>query len=358
VHGTILDKAGKKMSKSKGNGVDPLEVIAKYGADAVRLSLLMGSTPGNDSRYSEEKIEAKRNFINKLWNISRFILSDLDDRFLSVSLDVLPEAKTLADSWILNELFSARGIVDSALAESNFSIAAEALYDFTWNKLADWYLEAAKVEKGKENILIFILKNLLIMWHPFIPYITEVIWQSFNQGLLMAEQWPAWPEKIENRDSHASSGKDFEIVKEMIVAIRNARSENKVEPARKLRALVKGFQTNLLLEQSLLLKNLRTGIESLEEAGSIPSEASIKIVLGDTDIYLLGAIDPVKEKMRLQKEEENLIDLINNLKNRLENQEFIGRAPTNIVQAEKDKLVRYETELAKIKSSLATEINK
>jgi len=358
LHGTILDKAGKKMSKSKGNGVDPLEVIAKYGADAVRLSLLMGSTPGNDSRYSEEKIEAKRNFINKLWNISRFILSDLDDRFLSVSLDVLPEAKTLADSWILNELFSARGIVDSALAESNFSIAAEALYDFTWNKLADWYLEAAKVEKGKENILIFILKNLLIMWHPFIPYITEVIWQSFNQGLLMAEQWPAWPEKIENRDSHASSGKDFEIVKEMIVAIRNARSENKVEPARKLRALVKGFQTNLLLEQSLLLKNLRTGIESLEEAGSIPSEASIKIVLGDTDIYLLGAIDPVKEKMRLQKEEENLIDLINNLKNRLENQEFIGRAPTNIVQAEKDKLVRYETELAKIKSSLATEINK
>ncbi|MDD3285307.1 MAG: valine--tRNA ligase [Patescibacteria group bacterium] len=352
LHGTILDKAGKKMSKSKGNGVDPLEVIAKYGADAVRLSLLMGATPGNDSRYSEEKIEAKRNFINKLWNISRFILSDLDDRFLSAPLDVLPEAKTLADSWILNELFSARSIVDSALSESNFSIAAEALYDFTWNKLADWYLEAAKVEKGKEEILVFVLKNLLIMWHPFIPYVTEAIWQSFNEGLLMVEQWPSWPEKIEGAADEP--GNDFKVVQEIIVAIRNARSENKVEPARKLQALAFGPKSELLLAQASLIKGLRTGIESLLKTDAPPTEAAIKVVLGDTDIYLLGAVDPEKEKARLQKEAENLLGLIGSLKSRLENQEFIGRAPANIVQAEKDKLERYETELAKIQASLAS----
>lgn len=354
LHGTILDKSGKKMSKSKGNGVDPLEVIAKYGADAVRLSLLMGATPGNDSRYSEEKIEAKRNFINKLWNISRFILSNLDDQTLSVPIDVLPEARSLSDNWILGELLSTRKILDASLSDSNFSVAAETLYDFTWNKLADWYLETAKIEKGKETILAFILRNLLIMWHPFIPYVTEAIWQSFNGGLLMIEQWPKLTDKLDYWVGNNVKETDFSLVQEAIVAIRNARSENKVEPARKLQALVLGSKSDLLLEQAPLIQGLRTGVESLSKTDKQPEVPAIKVVLGDTDIYLLGAVDPEKERARLQKEEESLLKLIDSLKSRLDNQEFIGRAPANIVQAEKDKLSRYQTELEKIKASLAS----
>lgn len=352
LHGTILDKNGKKMSKSKGNGVDPLEVIAKYGADAVRLSLLMGATPGNDSRYSEEKIESKRNFINKLWNISRFILNNLDDEILSTPIDVLPEAKSLSDNWILGELLSTRKTLATSLSDFNFSFAAETLYDFTWNKLADWYLETTKIEKGKETILVFILKNLLIMWHPFIPYVTEAIWQSFNNTLLMVEPWPKLANKLDYWINNPGKEADFSFVQEAIIAIRNARSENKVEPARKLQALVTGPKSELLLSQAPLIKGLRTGIESLLATDGPPDGQAIKVVLRDVDIYLLGAVDPEKEKARLRKEKENLLNLISGLRAHLENQEFIDRAPAHIVQAEKDKLARYEIELEKIRASL------
>jgi len=347
LHGTILDKAGKKMSKSKGNGVDPLEVIAKYGADAVRLSLLMGATPGNDARYNEEKVESKRNFINKLWNISRFILSDLDEASLGTSVEVVPAAATLADRWILGELMATRRTVDAAIRNFEFSNAADDLYDFTWNKLADWYLEAAKIEKDKAPILIYILKNLLIMWHPFIPYVTEVIWSSFNDDLLMTQQWPALKETDKIPD-----GDKFKFICEAIAAIRNGRSENKIEPARKVKAVVVGTGASLLSEQAALICGLRTGVESVEISETAPIEAAIKVVIGKTEIYLLGAIDPEKEKIRLEKEKDNLLKLISGLSARLDNEEFVSRAPAAVVQVEKDKLARYQAELSNINEAL------
>ena len=353
LHGTILDESGKKMSKSKGNGIDPLEVIAKYGADAVRLSLLMGATPGNDSRYNEEKIAAKRNFINKLWNISRFILSDASEADLSASADTLPEASTLADRWILSELIGVRKTLDASYADFNYSHGAEALYDFTWNKLADWYLEIAKVEKNKGTILIYILKNLLIMWHSSIPYVTEAIWQSFNDSMLMVEQWPQLKDKLDFWASVSEKdGDNFSFVQETISAIRNARSENKIEPARKVQALVFGEKSELLLSQASLLMGLRTGVESFELGFDVPASAAIKISLGKTEIYLLGAIDPEKEKERLLKEKANLEALITNLSQRLNNEEFVSKAPKNIVQAEIDKLNRYKAELENISATL------
>jgi len=353
LHGTILDEKGKKMSKSKGNGVDPLEVINKYGADAVRLSLLMGSTPGNDSRYNEEKIEAKRNFINKLWNISRFILNDASENDLNTNTSTLPAVSTLADRWILSELLSVRKILDTSFADFNYSLGADTLYDFTWNKLADWYLEIAKVEKNKGAILIYILKNILIMWHPFIPYVTEAIWSSFNDSLLMVEQWPEINDKL---DFWEQDGDSLSFIQEAIVAIRNARSVNKIEPARKVQALVMGERAALLKEQEELIKSLRTGVESLEISTESPTETAIKISLANTEIYLLGAIDPAKEKVRLEKEKDNLESLIVNLSKRLDNKEFISRAPANIVSAEKEKLDRYKTELSNINEALKLEI--
>ena len=352
LHGTILDEKGKKMSKSKGNGIDPLEVISKYGADAVRLSLLMGSTPGNDSRYNEEKIEAKRNFINKLWNISRFILSDASEDDLSTSANTLPAATSLADRWILSELLSVRKILDASFADFNYSIGAETLYDFTWNKLADWYLEIAKVEKNKGVILIYVLKNILIMWHPFIPYVTEAIWSSFNDKLLMVEQWPDMNDKLDFWVAVSKDENSFTFIKDAIIAIRNARSVNKIEPARKVQALVIGERAPLLKEQEALIKSLRTGVESLELVTDAPTETAIKISLANTEIYLLGAIDPVKEKARLVKEKANLEGLIANLSKRLDNKDFVSRAPANIVATETEKLERYRAELANINEAL------
>ena len=350
LHGTILDAKGKKMSKSKGNGVDPITAIDKYGADALRLSLLMGATPGNDSRYSEEKIEAKRNFVNKLWNISRYILSSVaEENYVHTAYD-LPTPKTLADSWILESLLQTQQKVYSCLDSFDFSLAAEELSSFTWDKLADWYLEVAKIEKEKDEILIYILKNILMLWHPFVPYVTETIWSHFADDLLLIAQWP-------KAESITNNGLDFELIQNIVVAIRNARSENKVEPSRKVKAIIYGHgQTNIISDNVELIKNLKTGIEDLLVAvsGEIP-EGAIAITLGEIDIYLLGAVDELKEKQRLIKEKENLEKMIESLSQRLSNEEFTAKAPANIVQAEKDKLNSYSLELDKI-SKLITSL--
>ncbi len=356
LHGTILDEKGKKMSKSKGNGVDPLEVIDKYGADAVRLSLLMGATPGNDARYSEDKIAAKRNFINKLWNISRFILSSVDGNKLNTGVELIPTTVSLSDKWIINEIDKLKKMVTSFLDQSEFSVAAEALYDFTWNKLADWYLEIAKIEKGKDELLIYLLKNILIMWHPFIPFVTEAIWQSFNDDLLMISSWPVDKNEVNKKDDNSSLSSDFIFIQEAIIAIRNARSQNKIEPSKKVKAIVIGEKADILMLQASLISRLKTGIEEISVSKIAPEGDTIKIVLGTTEIYLLGAIDPEKEKARLLKEKEQLIKLIAGVKNRLDNKEFSEKAPVQVIKAEREKFNRYELELEKINQALEIKI--
>ena len=345
LHGTILDVKGKKMSKSKGNGVDPLEVIEKYGTDSLRLSLLMGATPGNDNRYSEEKNEAKRNLVNKIWNISRFILSGVNESALSISKEKTPEQKTLADKWIVNELVKTINSATSRLENYEFSLAAEELTEFTWNKLADWYLEIAKIEKNKDELLVYILKNILSLWHPFIPFVTEAIWRSFNDDLLMVESWP-------KTFSEQFLSEDFEIIKKIVVEIRNARSQNKIEPARKVKAVIYSAQyKKLIMDNQEIIKNLKTGLEevSVLEEDHEP-ERAIVIPLGDLVIYLLGAIDENKEKERLLKEKSNLEKLISIQESKLSNQDFIGKAPAMIVAAEQEKLASYCQELERINS--------
>lgn len=343
LHGMILDKDGKKMSKSKGNGIDPIVMIEKFGADATRLSIIMGSTPGSDARFSEDKVEAKRNFVNKLWNVSRFILSDQLNKSTTSSL---PTAVSLADHWILNDLN--RLIIDTTKRLDNleFSLAAEDLVDFTWNKLADWYLEIAKIEKGKEEITLYVLKKLLVLWHPYLPFVTETIWQSFNQTLLMTEKWPE-VEVVKESNFEAS----FNVLKEVVIAIRNARSENRIEPAKKLGAVVYGGRwTELLREQAELIKGLRTGLESVEinQAGH-KIEGAILIAVGEIEIYLTGAIDPQKEKERLLRESERLEKLVFAQSAKLENKDFVSRAPKQIVKTEQEKLENYKIELTKVK---------
>ena len=216
LHGLVRDKEGRKMSKSLGNGIDPLEMIKNYGADALRLSMIIGSTPGNDVKLYDEKIAGYRNFVNKLWNISRYILTTIKEPRL---IENKPEAKTLADQWILNELDKIIFNTTEKIEKFQFSSAGEELYDFTWNKLADWYLEISKVEENKNEILLYILQNLLKLWHPFTPYITEVIWKNFKGDLLLIQKWPKLKGYKENKEVQEK----FQIIKNIIIEIENLK---------------------------------------------------------------------------------------------------------------------------------------
>jgi valyl-tRNA synthetase len=351
LHGMILDKDGKKMSKSKGNGIDPLVMTEKYGADAVRLSLLMGYTPGNDARFSEDKIESKRNFINKLWNISRFII-DYSGKSLQKDLNINDlNIKTSADKWILEALFETIEKTEDNLENYNFSLAAETLNDFTWNKLADWYLEVAKIEKGKEDILVFILRTVLKLWHPFIPFVTEYVWSSFNDNLLMVESWP----QINELDFNAGKlNNNFNEIKDLIITIRNARSENKIEPSKKLEAVI--FSPNkvsYILENVEIIKGLKTGISKVDiKDNANKIEGAIMAVSNGIEIFLLGAIDKKKELERLNKERLNLEKLINIQEKKLANRDFVSKAPEQVVKIEQEKLVKYKLEIDKVNQAI------
>jgi valyl-tRNA synthetase len=348
LHGMILDKNGKKMSKSKGNGIDPIDMIEKFGADAVRLSMLIGSTPGNDSRLSEEKIEGFKKFINKLWNIARYILSNVKCQTLNVKYQNL----TLADEWILNKFNNLIKKINDDLKKYNFSQAGEKLRKFTWDDFADWYLEISKFEKNKEKneILFYILKNLLKLWHPFIPFVTETIWQEIKtNNLLMIEKWPTVSTKFTNININ-----NFEIIKNIISAIRNARSENKIEPSKKIKTIICAEKYVALIEKNKeLIKNLKTNINELEIKKSCDIKTQdnqvIRIIIDDIEIYLINAKDKEKEQARINKKIIELEKLIFNLERKLFNKEFINKAPANIVKNEKEKLKFYQTELKNLK---------
>ncbi len=349
LHGMILDKNGKKMSKSKGNGIDPIETIEKFGADATRLSLLMGFTPGNDSRFSEEKIEAKRNFINKLWNISRFILSNIENTDID---EKSFQTNSLADKWIINSFEKTKKLVSSKLESFDFSLAAEELTDFTWNKFADWYLEISKIEGKKDKVLLYILKNLLIMWHPFIPFVTEKIWGSFNESLLMVEKWPKDEELNESENNLIEE--DFDLIKQIIVSIRNLRTKNKIDFSKKIDLLIIAHEKEGVIKNNIdLIKKLKTNIKevSVVKEGVVPENSIIDVVMG-VEVILMIEIDFEKELLRIKKEIENLNKLVDIQKKKLSNNDFVQKAPEKVVELEKEKLNNYLSEIEKLNNNL------
>lgn len=349
LHGMVLDANGKKMSKSKGNGIDPLTVIEQYGTDALRLSLMIGSTPGNNTRMSMEKVEAQRNFINKLWNVSRFIITNYELGSTNDSLEIDKGELTAADAWILGKLDSLISETKKNIDAFAFSQAGEQLIDFTWNDFADWYIEVSKFEKNdnKKAIAAHILKTILKLWHPFIPFVTEVIWKKVSSTMLMVEKYPVAGGFVAKDDS-------FSLIKDVIVAIRNARAENKVEPAKKIDAVIyAGGNIETLQANEILIKSLKTGVGNLEikEKGEKVAGA-ICAVVGDIEIYLVGAVDAEKEKARLEKEIANLEKFVAALNGKLSNQEFVGKAPEKVVAIEKEKMAKAQTELSKLNEQL------
>lgn len=347
LHGMVLDENGKKMSKSKGNGIDPIDMIEKFGTDALRLSLLIGNTPGNDVRISEEKIASARNFVNKLWNISRFIISDNQDFSDNYDKNNL----NLSDKWILNKLNKLIRKTSADIKDYKFATAGEDLREFTWNDLADWYLESKKFEKDDNNkkILLFVLKNILKLWHPFIPFITETIWQEIQEKeLLLITKWP------ENNSLNLEiEENNFELIKKIITNVRNARFANNIEVSKKVKAqILAGNQAEIITSQQHLIKNLKTGIEEIEfitKENRPENEKTILITIEDIEIYLIGAIDEEKEKKRREKEIENLEKMIAMIKTKLNNQDFVKKAPAELVKKENEKLQGYQEELKKIK---------
>ncbi len=350
LHGLVRDEQGRKMSKSLGNILDPLELIPKYGTDAVRLSLLIGNTPGQDTRLSEQKIEGYRNFTNKLWNISRYILSvilsETKDLPSEPSGDSSPTAQndkeTLADRWILSRLSEVVASVTKKLETYQFSAAGEELRDFTWNDLADWYLEIAKVEKGKSEILKTVLQTVLKLWHPFMPFVTEYVWgiAGFDGKLIVAE-WPTSPPTPLLRNERG----EFDRLRTLVVDMRRLRAEQGVEAAKQVEFSIAGDQSLLKL-----VEENRAWIERLSNStcatGSAIPEGWVVTPSGTATVglNLAGAVDLEKEKAKLGKELEQLKKYVASTEGKLSNQEFTTKAPVHVINDMKAKL-----EEAKIK---------
>ncbi|MFH0955821.1 MAG: valine--tRNA ligase [Candidatus Falkowbacteria bacterium] len=362
IHGILRNELGKKFSKSSGNNVDPLEVAAKYGMDALRLSLISGITPGNDSRFYEEKVEGARNMVNKLWNIARYILQTAENSKQTTEINF--KNLTSADKWILSHFNTLMDknvtSVTKYLELYEFSLAGGLLREFTWGFFADWYLEATKFQKGTETekVLLYVLRNLLKLWHPFMPFVTEAIWKEFNDSDLIIEKWPEYNEKEAVKLWEGAGG--FEILHNIIIKIRNARIENGVDISKKVTAaIIPGNFEALIDYNQELIKGLRTGIKKIifEENGEkYKDEISIRIsniandINDNIEIYLIGAIDKDKERVRLEKEIANLEKIIKAAEDRLANKEFVDKAPVEIVKKEKEKLKGWKTELKSLKS--------
>jgi len=336
IHGILRDEHGKKFSKSSGNGIDPIEVVDQYGSDALRISLLFGISPGNDSKYYTEKIESGRNFTNKLWNISRYILQSTAETAVAESNRPWAGDKTLADRWILSKYYSVQNRVTELLEQYQFSQAGELLRDFTWSDFADWYLEISKIEKSKDAVLWHILQRLLKLWHPFMPFVTEYIWDLWKVGndQLIVAEWPTG----DHQDPEAE--KLFEKIKTLITDLRCLRSEQNIEPVKFLEfALVANVDDRRLIEQNLqIVKSLAraksvTFVDTLAEGWVTTVSGSITVGLN-----LAGAINIEAEKAKVQKELAELAPYIKSTEAKLQNADFTSKAPEKVVNDMRSKL--------------------
>lgn len=354
IHGILRDKDGKKFSKSLGNGIDPIEVINQYGADALRFSLIAGVSPGNDARFYEDKVEAGQHLVNKLWNISRFVLMSVKDRTPVKEV----EAKTLADQWILGRFNELRGEVTKHLDSFEFSQAAEKVREFTWSEFADWYLEISKIkpcehEENTEKILLYILERLLVLWHPFTPFVTEEIWKQFNGEKMMIVH--PWVEEISLPFDVEKTNKEFELIRSIITAIRNIRAQYKVAPGARINVtIVHPEKTDLLTSQLPVLKQLAR-LEELEikTEGEAP-EGAASVVVEDVKIFvpLAGLVDLDKERTRLETEKNETETYLMSLEKKLSNEAFLSKAPEHVVAQMKEKQEEAQKKLNTITEQL------
>ncbi|WP_026174209.1 valine--tRNA ligase [Effusibacillus pohliae] len=363
IHGLVRDAQGRKMSKSLGNGVDPLAVIEQYGADALRFMLMTGSSPGNDLRFHWEKVESARNFANKIWNASRFVMMNLGDfQYEDIRLD--GELGT-ADKWILHRLNETAKEVNAALDRYDFGEAGRQIYEFIWNEYCDWYIELAKLylygddaaaKKTTQSVLVYVLDQSLRLLHPFMPFITEEIWQHIpHQGKTIT--LAAYP-KYEERFVNGQAAREMELLMDMIRAVRNVRAEMNVPPSRPVTLIVKptNQETEDLIRRGEAYIRRFCNPERLTiDPNAATPEKSVTAVVTGAELFLplAGLIDIEAEIARLEKELKHLEAEVERVEKKLSNPGFVTKAPAEVIEAERAKGRDYAEKLEKVKARLA-----
>ncbi len=362
IHGIVRDAQGRKMSKSLGNGIDPLKVIDEYGADALRFTLATNNSPGNDMRFVEEKVKASRNFANKIWNATRFILMNLSDE---VDKPELPQLLQTEDKWILSKLNTLIKEVTDNLEKFELGIAVQKLYDFIWDVLCDWYIELTKSRiqaggesaKSAQKVLIYVMNQCLKLLHPIMPFITEEIWQAIPNDCesIMIAPWPQYQEDLCFRQEE----EDFEKVMSAIKAIRNRRAEMNVPPSKKARVLVKTLDTDVFESGAMFIERLASASE-VKVSGVAPQQGedfsdAVQVITDSARIFipLDELVDKEKELARLEKERKACEKDIAMVEQKLSSQGFIEKAPQNVVEAERVKLEKHKERMEKIIESIA-----
>ena len=353
-HGLVRDSQGRKMSKSLGNGIDPLEVIDKYGADALRYTLITGNAPGNDMRFYWERVEASRNFANKVWNASRFIMMNDPDNKVKAT-DAQPENLTAADKWILSKMNNLIEEVTDNMEKYELGIAVAKLNDFIWEEFCDWYIEMVKPrlynsdDTASQNAALWTLKTVLIdalkLLHPYMPFITEEIFctiQSEEESIMISK----WPEYSEARN-FASEEKAIEIIKEAVRGIRNVRTEMNVAPSKKAHVYVvsekedirKTFEEGRLFFATL---SYASDVSVQADKNGIADDA-VSVVIANANIYIPFAelVDIKQEIERLEKESKRLDGELARVNGMLSNERFLSKAPESKIAEEKEKLSKY-----------------
>ena len=368
IHGLVRDSQGRKMSKSLGNGIDPLEVIDKYGADALRLTLITGNAPGNDMRFYWERVESSRNFANKVWNASRFMLMNFEQAAeKGISIDGVSLADlTQADKWILSKMNRLTKDVTENIDKYELGIAVSKIYDFIWEEFCDWYIEMVKPrlyndEDKTKAAALWTLKTVLInalkLLHPYMPFITEEIFCNVQneEESIMISKWPEYKDEWNFEEDE----KAVELIKEAVRGIRNTRTSMNVPPSRKAKVFVvseseevrnifensKAFFATLGYASEVSVQSDKTGI----------AEDAVSVLIHQAALYMPFAdlVDIDKEIERLTKEEDKMNKEIKRAQGMLSNPKFVDKAPADKVQAEKDKLEKYTQMLAQIQERLA-----
>ena len=365
IHGLVRDSQGRKMSKSLGNGIDPLEVIDKYGADALRFTLVTGNAPGNDMRFYWERVEASRNFANKVWNASRFIMMHLEDACIT---EPAKEELEVIDRWILSAVNTLAKEVTDNMEKYELGIAVQKIYDFVWTEFCDWYIELVKPRLFKKeenpksaNAAFWTLKTVLIqslkLLHPYMPFITEEIFCTLQseEESIMISGWPEYQKAWTDEDAEQQA----DLMKNLTRGIRNIRTEMNVVPSRKakvyivaddeatgekLKALEESYR-HMIFASEVSVQKDKSGIE----------DNAVSVVIDKATIYmpLADLIDFEKEKERLTKEKKRLEGELKRVNGMLNNEKFMSKAPEKKIAEEKEKLAKYESMMAKVVEELA-----
>ena len=357
IHGIVRDELGRKMSKSLGNGIDPLLVIDKYGADALRFTLATGNSPGNDMRYSDKKVEASRNFANKIWNAARFILMNLDE---NEPAPHIPAELALEDKWILSQFNSLVKEVTDNLDKFELGIAVQKLYDFIWDLFCDWFIELAKIrlQKGGKDtaqakaVLVYVMSETLKLLHPFMPFITEEIWQTLPHDgeTIMKSAWPVFNEAL----VFTKEEEQMNMIMDAIRAIRNRRAEMNVPPSRKAHVYVATDKKDIFEKAVVFMQRLAFASD-VTLGDSFNLEGSVSIVTAEAKIYIpMGdLVDFEAERKRLNKEKETAEKKLSQINGKLNNPGFLAKAPQNVIDGQKADAEKLAEKIKMIDESLA-----